>query len=251
MDNLEDIFDETDEAPEAVEPQPEPEQPQEAEAEKPDVARDEKGRFAEKGEKGESPSPVGEKPEPEFDHAAVIGERKRRQEAEAQLQALQQQLQEKKDQEPAPTIWDDDQAWQQHFGGQVVSTAVQQATFKSKLEMSEMMARQANPEFAESWDDLNGFLNENPTLAKEAVESAHPWDHAFRAFKSHKTMKDLGATDVDDLKAKIEAQVREEMAAKAPAPQPNVPQSLAGEQSAKSGGVAPNTAFTLEDILNT
>ena len=83
MNGFEDIFtDEGSEQPaEAVQPEvvveatPEP------------VERDEKGRFAPKGEEGVSPTPVEEAPP--LEHPALLGERRRRQEAEARIAELE------------------------------------------------------------------------------------------------------------------------------------------------------------------
>lgn len=255
-DDLDAIFDdERDEAPEAVEPQQEPEQTEETQAQKAERERDDKGRFAPKGEEGESPAPVEEEAEPAFDHKAVLGERKRRQDAEARLQQLERQLQEMqqpKEQEPAPSLWEDEGKWQEHFGGQVVNTAVQQATMNAKLDMSEMMARQAHEDFDAMKEQFVQMMQENPVLQQQALADPHPWNKAYQIAKNHAKMQELGATDLSDLEAKIEARLREKLAAEQPqqAPQANLPRSLADSQSARGSGQQPsNDDFTLESIL--
>ncbi len=71
------------------------EQPVE-QVEAPEQPRDDAGRFAPKGEPeqpeaGASPVPEQLK-EPELDHKALLGERRRRQDAEARLAELERQL---------------------------------------------------------------------------------------------------------------------------------------------------------------
>lgn len=232
---------------EAPEPQPE---------EKPAQPRGPDGKFAPKGEEeGVSPAPVEKAEEPAFDHAAVKGERKRRQDAEARIAALEAQLQSlqapKEPPAPPPSLWEDEQGWQQHFGGEVVSQAVQQATLNARLDMSEMLARQANPDFEDMKASFLELMKENPSLQQQAIADPHPWNKAYQIAKNHKAMQELAATDVADLEAKIEARVREELAKQAaPAPaQPNLPQSLADAQSARSASAPLAGPLTLETIL--
>lgn len=81
----------------------------EAEAEAPAEdrqPRDEHGKFAKKGDSEGAPPAPAEKQE--FDGAATIAERRKRQEAEAELAALRAQLQQQQNPPPAPPdIWED------------------------------------------------------------------------------------------------------------------------------------------------
>jgi len=226
------------EAPiEAVESAPEPEAP----------VRDDKGRFAPKGvEESASPAPVEE---PEFDHAAVKGERKRRQEAEERARALEAQLQAyQSPPAPPPSIWEDDQGALDHVKNEAISAAVQQTNFNAKLDMSEMMVRQANADFEEVKADFLALAAENPTLAQQALTDPHPWNKAYQIAKNHKAMQELGSVNVEDMKAKLREQIMAEMQAKPPAnPLPN---SLADAQSARGGGnPAAFQPYSLQDIL--
>jgi hypothetical protein len=203
------------------------------------------GKFAPKGEtESASPAPVEEPP---FDHAAVKGERERRQKAEQRAKELEERLQ-ALEQPPAPpvSIWEDDAAWQQQFGSQVVSTAVQQATFNAKLDMSEMMARQANTDFEEMKEAFLNLAKENPVLQQQALADPHPWAKAYQIAKNHKAMSELGATDVEGLKAKIREELKAELAQQ---PAVNIPQSLADSQSSRSNTAPVFRPPTLEDIL--
>lgn len=222
---------------EAVEAAPEPEAP----------ARDEKGRFAPKGvEESVSPTPVEE---PQFDHAAVIGERKRRQEAEERARALEAQLATfQNPPAPPPSIWEDDQGALDHVKNEAVATAVQQATYSAKLDMSEMMVRQANPDFEEVKAEFLALAQQNPTLAQQALADPHPWNKAYQIAKNHRAMQELGSVNVAEMEAKLREKIMAEMQAKPPAnPLPN---SLADAQSARGGGnPAAFQPYSLQDIL--
>lgn len=242
MDTLDDILNDEDIANPEVQETEQVETP-EAKAER---ERDEKGRFAPKGEtESASPAPVEE---PAFDHAAVKGERERRQKAEQRARELEEQLQAlQQPPEPPVSMWEDENAWQQQFGSQVVTTAVQQATFNAKLDMSEMMVRQANPDFDEIKEVFLELARENPVLQQQALADPHPWNKAYQIAKNHRAMQELGATDVESLRAKIREELKAEMAPAAPAI--NLPQSLADSQSSRTSAGAFKPP-TLDDILN-
>lgn len=235
---LDDILDES--APNEVIEKPEEVAP---EVEKPEEQpRDETGKFAQKGEEeSESPSPVETPP---LEHPALIGERRRRQEAEQSLKALQEQMQQPK--EPPPTIWEDENAWQQNFGGQVIDQAVSQATYNSKLDMSEMLTRQANPDFDEVREKFLALADENPALRQQALADPHPWNKAYQIAKNHETMKELGATDLTTLRAELRKEIEADMAKK---PAPQIPNSLANDQSSRAPAVGDTGPMSLEDIL--
>ena len=206
------------------------------------------GKFAPKGEeKSASPAPVEEPP---FDHAAVKGERERRQKAEQRAKELEERLQ-ALEQPPAPpvSIWEDDAAWQQQFGGQVVTTAVSQATQQSRLIMSEMMASQAFPDFADVRESLVQMLNDHPELNEQVRNDPHPWAKAYQIAQTRKTMTEIGATDIESLKAKIREELQAEMTQHPAAPR--IPQSLADSQSARSNAGTVFRPPTLEEILGT
>ncbi len=221
-------------------------------------ARDEHGRFAQKGEEeSASPAPVEEPP---FEHAAVKGERSRRQAAEqerdtfrAELDALKQQFQATQQPKPAPApdFWEDTPGWQQHFGGEVTRTAVQEAVFQSQLNMSEMMTRQANPDFDEIKAQFLALAEQNPTLREQALADPHPWNKAYQIAKNHKAMQELGATDLDTLKAKLREELMAEVQGQQPQMQrPGLPPTLANERNVGTrAGPAWSGPTPLSDML--
>lgn len=197
--------------------------------------RDEHGRFAPK-ETGDAA------PEPETDPTAEVPptnqglppetfkglkeEREKRQNLERELEALRQQFQAaqqpKEPPAPPPSIWEDEQA----YGGHIVSTAVQQANMNAVLNMSEMLNRREKQDF----DDMKGkFLHMaelNPALAQQALSDPDPWGKAYQIAKNAATMEELGATDLDTLKAKLREEILAEAQVAPVAPQIGIPPSL-------------------------
>jgi hypothetical protein len=204
------------------------------------------GKFAPKGEtESASPAPVEE---PAFDHAAVKGERERRKAAEQRAKELEERLKAlEQPPQPLPSVFEDENAWQEQFGTHVVSTAVQQATFNSKLDMSEMMVRQANPDFDEMKETFLSLVEQNPALRQQALEDPHPWNKAYQIAKNYKSMQDLGATDVESLRAKIRAEVEAELTATQPR---RAPITLSTEQNVGTrAGPAWGGPRSIEELL--
>jgi hypothetical protein len=211
-----------------AEPIIEPEPAIEAE---PAAPRDDKGRFVPKGEdSGASPAPAAQEP---FDPAPVIAERRRRQEAEQRAQGLEEELQALRNPPaPPPSIWDDEQGWQQQFGEKVTETAVERASLNATLNMSEMLVRQTNPDFEEMKEQFLRLAEENPVLRQQALSDPHPWNKAYQIAKNHKVMADLGATDVDSLRAKIREELVAEMAGQQPVREPaTLPPTISTERN--------------------
>lgn len=207
--------------------------------------RDEKGRFAPKGETETAP-PAAEEPQHSIPPKALQEERRKRQELEAKIAEYEARL--NQPQTPPPTIWEDEQGWQQHFGGQVVSEAVQAATLNARLDMSEMMVRQAHPDFEDKKAAFLDLMNEMPGLREKALGDPHPWQFAYNYVANHQRMNELAATNVAELEAKIEARIRAEFEAKQQPAAPAIPDSLADAQSARGSSV-PFTPPTLDEIL--
>lgn len=240
MDDLDQFLDETNEPTETEVAQPETiGQP-----------RDETGKFAPKEtgvepqETAESVPPTGL---PQETFKGLKEEREKRQAAESRLTALEAQLQSyqqpKEPPAPPPSVWEDEQA----YGGHIVSTAVQQATFNAKLDMSEMMTRQANTDFEDMKAKFLEMAAQNPSLQQQALADPHPWNKAYQIAKNAVKMEALGAVDVSELEAKIRAELEAKYAAQ-PQAQVTLPTSLAGAQSARGSAAQPST-FSFDDIF--
>jgi hypothetical protein len=229
------------ETPEAPEIQTEAvETPLEVAEEPKGPVRDEKGRFAPKGDRGRVASAAG----PELDHAALIGERRRRQELQAELEQLRSQQLQAQPQQPAPDLWEDPQGWQQG----VVSTAVQQATFNARLDMSEMMVRQSHSDFEDKKATFIDLMNETPGLQQKALSDPHPWNFAYNYVTNHQRMQELSATSVTELEARLREQIKAELTAEQPAPPP-IPETLADHQSARGASAETLNIPTFDQIL--
>lgn len=185
------------EEPQAEEPKEEPKQP-----------RDESGKFAAKGEEEDAPPASGQDNVP---IKALQDERRKRQELEQQLAAMQRPA------DPPVSIWDNDEKWQQQFGEKVTQSAVQHAALNARLDTSEMLASQAHEDFEQVKAEWLEMVQQNPELRQQALADRHPWERAYQQAKNARTMKELGATSIDDLKAKLRAELEAEMANKSPA----------------------------------
>lgn len=232
--------------PETNEPAPiEPQQPETI-----GQPRDETGKFAPKEtgvEPQETAEPVPPTGLPQETFKGLKEEREKRQAAEARLAALEAQVQSyqqpKEPAAPPPSVWEDEQA----YGGHIVSTAVQQATFNAKLDMSEMMTRQANADFDDMKAKFLEMASQNPSLQQQALADPHPWNKAYNIAKNAAKMEALGAVDVSELEAKIRAEFEAKYAAQ-PQAQVTLPTSLAGAQSSR-GSAAQPSSFSFDDIF--
>jgi hypothetical protein len=203
--------------------------------------RDENGRFASKTgvEPDEPQGEVDAVPPtdklPQEDYKAIREEREKRQNLERELEALRNQIQQLQQPQqppaPPPSVWDDEQA----YGGHIVTTAVQQATFNAKLDMSEMMARQANPDFEEMKARFLQMADQNPSLGQQALADPHPWNKAYQIASNAAKMEALGAVDVNDMREKLKAELLAEMQqGSSPVAPQSLPPSLSGERSVAS-----------------
>lgn len=227
--------------------------------ETPEIPRDDHGRFAAKTPGVEDEAPASEPSEPPSDKLppetfkGLREEREKRQALQAELEALKQQIQavQNPPQAPAPppSIWEDDQGALDHVKNEAVTTAVQQATYNAKLDMSEMMVRQANDDFEEVKAEFLALAQQNPTLAQQALADPHPWNKAYQIAKNHRAMQELGSTNVTELEAKLREKIMAEMQATAPV-MPNIPQSLTMARNVgQRTGPAWSGPRSLDDLL--
>lgn len=257
MDNLEDFL-KGDEAPAAETETPETPEPV-AEAQAPDAeaeapkgpVRDEKGRFAPKGETPEQPdsaSPAQQ--EPQLDHAALIGERRRRQEAEDRLRALEQQLQQFQQPQAAapqgpPDRWEDPEGYDRWLVAQAAETARAEAfnTFQyQRIQMSAEEAKAKLPDYPEKIQVFEQMAQVNPVLMQEMMRAPNPAEYAYNTAKTHLEISQYGG-----IEGLIAARVQEALKTTPPAPTP-VPDTLADAQSSR-GSSEPYSPPTLDQIL--
>jgi len=231
------LNDEPAETVEAQAAEPAPVTPQDPEEAPSGPERDEHGRFVStKGvEPGETPEPVPPTDKlPQEDYKAIREEREKRQRLESELEALRQTVQSlQQPQEPPappPSMWEDEQGWQQHFGQQIAS----QASINANLNTSEMLCRDKFDDFDDMKAKFIELARVNPAIADEARADPHPWRKAYQIAKNAASAAELGATNVEELKAKL----REELLAEfqqgqtpLPNAQPLLPPTLTGERN--------------------
>jgi len=223
---------------------PEPETVTEPE-ESPARPRDENGRFAAK-QTGVEPETVDEQePDavpptdklPQEEYKAIKQEREKRQSLEQEVEALRKQIQQFQQQNqeppaPPPSLWEDEEGWQHHLQSQVL----QQADQLSRINASEMAARTQHPDFQDMYDLFNQMAAQNPAIVQQAMADPHPWGKAYQIAKSYKSMQELGAVDVNDLREKLKAELMAELSqGQSPVQESQrLPATLTGERSVAS-----------------
>jgi hypothetical protein len=225
----------------------------EAKAEGP--ARDEKGRFAPKGEKEPDVSPTSE--EPKLDHAALIGERRRRQEAEDRLREYEarlaqlQQPQFQPQQQGIPDRWEDPEGYDRYLIAQASALAEERAMHAvqtQRIYSSAVAARAKYADYGDAHAVFGEMVQQNPMLFQQMVTAPDPAEFAYQTAKTEMEIRQYGG--IDKL---VQARVQAELAkaqTPAPAPTPSIPDTLADAQSARGSSAA--SAFTvpsLDDIL--
>ena len=255
MDEMEDFLKgETIEAVEVSEVTETTETPEVAEPEQSEGrVRDEKGRFAPKGaEKSEEAvSPTAT--EAPLDHAALIGERRRRQEAEDRLRQLEEAIrttqQAPQQQAPAqaqvPDRWEDPDGYDQWLIAQAAAMARAEAsqTFQTqRIQAAALEVMQRLPDYQEKIGVFEQMATANPALLQEMVRSPNPAEYAYNMARTQLEISQYGGID-----GLINARVQEALKAQ-PAPT-SIPETLASEQSGRAAiGGAPGN-LTLDDIL--
>lgn len=212
----------------------------------PKPVRDDKGRFAPKGETDAPPASNDE-----FDGKATLAERRKRQEIERERDELRAQLQQLQNPpQPAPDMFENPEGWQNHFGGQIRQQASQEASFNSLLNTSEMLCRDKYDDFDEAKTKFMELAEANPVLAQQALGDPHPWRKAYTLVKNREKMEALGATDAVTLEARLREQIRAEIEAelKTQPAQAAIPNSLATAQSGRGTSGVWNPP-TIDEIL--
>jgi hypothetical protein len=252
------------ETPAAPETQPEPvAQAPEPEAEEPKgPVRDEKGRFAPKGEKDEGASPAPQS-EPPLDHAAILGERRRRQEAEARIRELEAQIARPAPQVPqsqppvqaAPFEFNEDLYWSnpqqflatfsQHIR-QEVMREVPNIVTATTLDRAEAAARARYEDYDGARDAFYQAAVVNPQLAQKALIQPDPAEFAYQEGKRLLEMANYGSTN-DYIEAEVARRLAD--AQKAPTAAPVIPTSLADAPASGPTGEAPARPMALDEII--
>lgn len=194
----------------------------------PEQPRDEHGRFAPKGVEQEEAPPASEPSQlPQEVYAPLKAVRDENKELKARLAELEAKANPPEPPKPIPSVFEDEQGFQDEFGNRVAAHAVSQATLNARLDMSEMLVRQANSDFEDVKAEFLKLAEANPTLREQALNDPHPWNKAYQIAKNHKAMQELGAVDVNDLREKLKAEILAEMGSRPP----SLPPTLSNERN--------------------
>lgn len=264
MDGLEEFFKKDDEQPAAeIETPQEPETQaaeevtSEASTEEPKgPARDEKGRFAPKGETPETAqveSPAT--PEPTLDHAALIGERRRRQEAEERLRALEQQVQQYQQpaqqvnpylgqtaqpQQTIPDRWEDPDGYDRYLiqqASQLAEERAMHAVQQQRIYESAVRARAKYEDYDAAHATFGDMAQTNPSLFQQMLVAPDPAEFAYQSAKREMEIRQYGSLDAL-IEARVQAALAQQATPAAPATAP-IPETLADAQSSRGSVAAP------------
>lgn len=257
MENLDEFLkgNETDEAAEVVEAVETPVVEATEPVEKPERPRGPDGKFLPKGEEqpvaaeSVSPTPV----EPTLEHPALLGERRRRQEAEDRLKALEAELQTMR-QAPAPTVpdvpadfWDNPEAYIEAKAAALAEAKATQIYQQQIISRSINRVKGKYEDFDAATKAFGDMILRNPDLYEQMLAADEPAEFAYNQAKTELEMRQHGSLD-----ALIKARVEAALAAQAPAPQPaplTVPETLADQQSARGTSVEPFAVPSFDEIL--
>lgn len=209
------------------------------------------GKFIAKGDQppadpaveGASPAPA----EPSLDHAALIGERRRRQEAENERETLRQQLAQFQTQTPPPDFWEDpDQAFNHRLQSVLpdITERIRSELRVERVKESAEEARGRYQDYDQTIDVFHQLAAQNPALGQQMMMSRDPAEFAYKTAKTHQEVSQYGS--IEQL---IEAKVAERLKAQ-PVPTPPIPDTLADAQSSRGAPASAITAPpTLDQIL--
>lgn len=128
--------------------------------------------------------------------AALLAERRRRQELEA---ALHQKQEEEK-----PFLGEE---YEQRF--QETETKFRNELIRQKLDMSEAFAREKHADFDEKLEVFASLVQENPALYQQMVQQSNPAEFAYKAASAQQKLKEMG--DPTEYEQKLRQQITAEL----------------------------------------
>jgi len=202
--------------------------------------RDESGRFAKKGEEGASPAPDDQ----EFDGKATIGERRRRQEAEARLAELETEIQRLKtpqQQQEQPDWFADPEAREKHL-----TVQFQEALYQRDLNNSERFARLQHGddvvEAAVEWGRER--CSSDPYFNQKVAASGDPVGYAVAEYQRDQLVNNVKPEDYAEFQKWREAQANPGSPA-----QVKPPPTISGERNVAKRGEAPFSPSSFKEML--
>lgn len=204
-----------------------------------------------KGETDEPPASPEPEPaaetvdeSPTVPKQALLDERRKRQE-------LEQRLAEKAEQKPTPSVFEDEEAYNQHIQQQI-----DQRVNDAQLNISEMLAKRDHPDLDEKVERYKELIADNPALHTQVMATASPYHEVVAVVEKAEKLEKL--QDVDkyeaQLRTELEAKIRAEYEAKAQKKDDlanSIPQSLS-DLGSKGGVTGPSFSgpTPLDNILD-
>jgi len=170
--------------------------------------RDEHGRFTKQETGVAEPAPAVTAAEsappaeqvdqlPPAEYAALKDERRKRQELERRLDAMQQQLT-MKPQQPIPEFWDDPDTHLARRDERLVGSIVQQLQQEQRIErlnLSEAAARDKYADYPEKFAAFEQAVQLNPRLAQEMAMASDPGEFVYSRGKTALEIERHGSID--------------------------------------------------------
>lgn len=216
-------------------------EPQETEVEaKPERVRGPDGKFVSK-DQGDKPAEEAASAPPAQEESnvpvkALQEERRKRQELEQQIAAMQAQFAlQKQPQTPVPEFWDDPQGFmakqlEQHTE-QVIQRFQQQQTME-RINASETAAKARHSDYDDAFRAFQQAAQANPSLIQQMTSASDPAEFAYSKGKTALELERVGS--IDELLAQKRAEWEAEV--KAAAPKPSFPASTVTDGSVASRG---------------
>lgn len=231
----------------------EPVETQEAAPEPEGPIRDEHGRFAprETGETQEGPPPS----EPEPQHIplnALQDERRKRQQAEDQLNQMQAALQQYEayfQQANQPTVDDDPIAYVAQQVRDQLAPQLQQELLVQKVTFAEMQARAKWTDYDDKVELFKAEAQRNPFLLQQAAAAPDPAAYAYNVATQIDQARQWGGNPAPS-REQIEAELREKIMSEIGISNRQPPLSTATERSTGTrSGPAWSGPATLDELL--
>jgi hypothetical protein len=169
---------------------------------------------------------------PQAEYAALRDERRKRQELEQRLQALEtQRLHAAQPKAPDVDFWDDPQTFLAKQFDQFSDQMMQRFTAKQqveRLDASEAAARSKYPDYDEKFEAFHQAVQLNPKLAQELARASDPGEFAYSRGKTALEIEKAGSIDalIQSERAKWEAEMRAVIQ-----PTATLPPTTAGDSS--------------------
>lgn len=177
-----------------------------------ETTRDERGRF--KAKEGEAAPPAAETEPPHVPIAALRDERTKRQALERQIAEMSAKLAEFQanpqpaaqaapQPQPIPNPAEDPQGYHR---------AIEERVLNERLNISEMLARQAHPDMDDALAIFQDEAKKSPALSQQIFAHQHPWEWVYQEAQRIKARREIG-DDPAAYRAKLEAEIRAQLAA--------------------------------------